>query len=696
MAEPGSELTRLVRTRPQSRPPTPGRRLRVAGPRTTTETSAWRSPGVALALLGGVCLTLALFAISAWSERQRQSMAFERQATLAAASLRTGFELPLEVLVSLALLFEASEEVTREEFRSFVTPSLRRHPAVYAYEWLPLVGEADRTAVERRMRDDGFPSFQFQELDTHGRLTPAGIRAEYLPVLYMEPLVESVLGFDPVSDPERGLPALLARKEGKPVLSARQQLVEDAAGEHSVIAFQPVFRGERAVGRQFMGLTAMVLRVRPVVEASLGGFDLSGLRVAIADQSAPLSHQLLYERSSGDATAMRASTWMRAFPMVLAGRKWSVGFAPVRTPRWPRSMLPWMLLASGLTLTATLATGLAARVTVAGLRRKVERALELGQYRLGQPLGEGGMGVVYEARHRLLARPAAIKLIRPETLGDDPSGALVQRFEREARATAALQSRHTVQIYDFGQAEDGSFYLVMERLHGHDLETLVQKFGPLSPGRVIFLWRQICHSLAEAHAAGLIHRDLKPANIYVCREGLDYDFVKVLDFGLVKTAQDDAARMHITASGLVVGTPSYMAPEAFFGAATVATDLFATGCIAYWMLTGRRAFPSDLSTALTSARRYQPPVPPSTAAPDAVPASLDAVVRSCLAAEAADRPADATELDRLLVVCERDASWTAENAREWWMTRLPEHSQPAASAAVGTFVSGVTSDRQDP
>ena len=171
------------------------------------------------------------------------------------------------------------------------------------------------------------------------------------------------------------------------------------------------------------------------------------------------------------------------------------------------------------------------------ISRRLKEAQELGSYHLIEQLGHGGMGEVWRAEHRLLARDAAIKLVRPEVLGarsEEEAQRVLRRFEREAQATAALRSPHTIQVFDFGITQEGTFYYVMELLVGRDLESLVREFGPLPAERTIYLLRQVCHSLADAHARGLVHRDIKPANIYVCRMGLDYDFAKVLDFGLVK------------------------------------------------------------------------------------------------------------------------------------------------------------------
>jgi len=225
----------------------------------------------------------------------------------------------------------------------------------------------------------------------------------------------------------------------------------------------------------------------------------------------------------------------------------------------------------------------------------VSRARELGSYRLIDILGHGGMGEVWRAQHRMLARPAAIKLIRPEALGDtnvEDRKTVLGRFEREAQATASLRSPHTIELYDFGVSDTGTFYYVMELLDGFDAAALVEKFGPLPAGRAVHILLQMCDSLGEAHAAGLVHRDIKPPNIYVCRYGRAVDFVKVLDFGLVKPRDTSAESEQLTADHVVSGSPAFMAPEQVLGdkALDARSDLYATGCVAYWLLTGKYVF----------------------------------------------------------------------------------------------------------
>ncbi len=308
---------------------------------------------------------------------------------------------------------------------------------------------------------------------------------------------------------------------------------------------------------------------------------------------------------------------------------------------------------------------------------QLNKAREVGSYQLVRPLGEGGMGEVWLARHCMLARPAAIKLIRPEVLGYDEAGRrnACRRFEREARATAALDSCHTITVYDFGITAEGSFYYVMELLKGLSLDVLVRRFGPVKPSRVVHFLRQACHSLGEAHSRGLIHRDIKPANIFTCRSGPEYDFVKVLDFGLVKARDSaEAGGTELTAEGVTAGTPAFMAPEMALGKSDLdgRADLYALGCVGYWLLTGQRVFAEDTPLATVVAHVQEKPTPPSVRTELEIPESLERAIMACLEKDRADRPASAAELDAMLAAVVLDEPWTPEDARQWWKLHLSE------------------------
>jgi serine/threonine-protein kinase len=316
-----------------------------------------------------------------------------------------------------------------------------------------------------------------------------------------------------------------------------------------------------------------------------------------------------------------------------------------------------------------------ARVVYA-LGTEVSKARELGSYRLEERLGEGGMGEVWRARHSLLARPAAIKLIRP-SLGQDRGPGVSEearrRFEREAQAIASLRSPHTVTLFDFGVAADGAFYYVMELLEGLDLQTLVRQYGPIPAGRAIHLLRQVCHSLSEAESIGLVHRDIKPANIFLCQYGEDVDFVKVLDFGLVKAIHDPGeGSLELTRENFVRGTPAFISPEQVLGAPLDGrTDIYSTGCVAYWLLTGQTVFTAASPMALLLEHAHSVPLPPSARTELPIPPALDALVLACLEKDPASRPQSAGELSLRLGDIGVDEAWTEARARAWWATHRP-------------------------
>jgi serine/threonine protein kinase len=316
----------------------------------------------------------------------------------------------------------------------------------------------------------------------------------------------------------------------------------------------------------------------------------------------------------------------------------------------------------------------AARV-VYNLGTEVTRARELGSYRLESRLGEGGMGEVWKASHRLLARPAAIKLIRSSVAGHaGSSDEMRRRFEREAQVIAQLRSPHTVTLFDFGVTEEGSCYYAMELLEGIDAHALIKRFGPIPAERVVHVLRQVCHSLSEAESRGLVHRDIKPANIFLSRYGEDHDFVKVLDFGIAKAVHEPSSDTQpaITVSNLIQGTPAFIAPEQALGGEDVdaRADIYSTGCVAYWLLTGQLVFTGETPMKLLLAHAHTPPEPPSSRTAIAVPPDLDALVLSCLAKNREHRPGSARDLLQRLDAIPLQHPWTDTRAREWWNAHL--------------------------
>ena len=322
-----------------------------------------------------------------------------------------------------------------------------------------------------------------------------------------------------------------------------------------------------------------------------------------------------------------------------------------------------------------------------GLGEQVAKAREMGSYQLGELIGRGGMGEVYRATHRMLARPAAIKLIRPEIVAagrrESPEMVL-HRFRREAEVAASLRSPHTVELYDFGVTGDGTFYFAMELLDGTDLESLVRQKGPLPAARVIHILQQVCESLEEAHARGLVHRDIKPANIHLGRLGLRHDVVKVLDFGLVKAVGGDQAASLETAAGVIPGTPAYISPEmALAQPIDGRSDLYSLGAVAYYLLSGHLIFEGATSMQMLVRRLQEEPPPVSTRTELPIPPALDRIVQWCLRRSPDSRPQTAGELSQTLgevpVV-----PWTEAQAREWWSLNhvAPEPIAGDATALV--------------
>jgi eukaryotic-like serine/threonine-protein kinase len=305
---------------------------------------------------------------------------------------------------------------------------------------------------------------------------------------------------------------------------------------------------------------------------------------------------------------------------------------------------------------------------------QLDEGVPLGLYRLMEKLGEGGMGEVWRGRHQLLTRPCAVKVIRPDRLGESNRERTIERFRLEAKAIARLTSPNTVRLFDFGVTETGSLYFVMELLEGLDLASLVQRFGPLPAERAVVVLRQACRSLGEAHAAGILHRDIKPHNLHLCRLGLEFDVVKVLDFGLAKSIGEGTA--DLTADGILTGTPAYMPPERVLGSdADERSDIYALGCVAHWMLTGQTVFAGDPMAMMLHHVRTAPQ-PASKAAPGPVPARLEQIVLACLEKTPHHRPPSVIDLWRQLGEVEVTTPWTAERAERWWRQHLPADAGP--------------------
>jgi serine/threonine protein kinase len=390
------------------------------------------------------------------------------------------------------------------------------------------------------------------------------------------------------------------------------------------------------------------------------------VQVVLLDPEAPPERQVLFESTPGLAgrlpAGLRYETILR-----YADRSWRIAIAP--GARGDPVGSAWLVLALGLGASALCAFGLSAARMVARLRRQVQVTQQLGQYTLLEKLGEGGAGVVYKARHAMLRRATAIKLLAADN--GDPSRQA--RFEREVQLTSELTHPNTIAIYDYGRTPDGVFYYAMEYIDGITLQQLVEHDGPLPPGRVCHLLRQACRAIGEAHQVGLIHRDLKPANLMVCQRGGTADFLKVMDFGLVKDIGNPRAG-DVTGSTTagVLGTPLYLSPEAISRPSEVdgRADLYALGAVAYYLLVGAPVFTGNTIVEVCGQHLHTTPTAPSSRTDRPIPPALERLILRCLEKKPADRFASAAallaELDGIT------AAWTDEDAARWWQTRAAQ------------------------
>ncbi len=479
-------------------------------------------------------------------------------------------------------------------------------------------------------------------------------------------------------------PALLAagaRRLGTlGLLAAATMVVFAVAGRLLLLRSAPdaivpqvVLLGEVAAIVASMGMFAMVRRSdlgpAAVLDRGLVYEVLMGLLMAITYHALPWPPDVVVRGWTP------VSVWIIAFPLMVPATRGKMALATVATALMdPAGLL--VNVASGTPLPPPvslarlfLPTAIAVVIALVGgrvvhqLSVDAGKAQEMGSYRLVSLIGRGGMGEVWRAEHRMLARQAAIKLIRSDGAGGREG---LARFEREAQATATLRSPHTVQLYDFGLTDDGSFYSVMELLDGFPLDDLVDQWGPVPPARAVHVLLGVCRSLREAHALGLVHRDIKPGNIFLCRSGTDVDHVKVLDFGLVK----ETARMDIslTQTGFITGTPGFMAPEMALGKKEIdgRADLYSLACVGFYLLTGDTIFEKRTPIEVIMDHAKTPPPRPSQKSNVAIPEDLEDLLMDCLAKDPNERPESARELERRLWGLFLRDYWTPDMAERWW------------------------------
>jgi serine/threonine-protein kinase len=403
--------------------------------------------------------------------------------------------------------------------------------------------------------------------------------------------------------------------------------------------------GTIAVSASFAVMARLLF---PGVGALIGLLAISYVTLGRAAQL-PSTPRRTLAISAVSFASVVVSTMSGAVPPGYAGLSVGRLFATIDT-------LLWAIAGTALTTVAS--------KVIYGLQEKVFEARQLGQYTLESKIGGGGMGEVYRARHAMLRRPTAIKLLPGEH-----SEAQLKRFEREVQLTASLTHPNTISVFDFGRTPEGTFYYAMELLDGLNLETLVEEHGPQPPGRVVHILTQVCGALAEAHGVGLIHRDIKPANVYLCKIGGIDDFVKVLDFGLVRNVNQDVTVSQSSAQTLI-GTPLYMSPEAVVSPESVGTsaDLYSLGATAYYLLSGSAPFRANTAVEVFTQHLHAQPEPPSRRLGSTIPAALETIVLDCLAKDPAARPSSAAALAERLQALTDVPAWSPEQARQFWDT----------------------------
>jgi CHASE1-domain containing sensor protein len=633
------------------------------------------SPAAAFVLVAaaGMLLSSGVFFLLRSREVAAREAAFQQRAREMSGALDRSLRVPFEAIHALPAYAGATTEIHRAGFDAFAAPALARHPEIAALEWAPVVKHEERAEFERKMRElEGSPRFEVREPGASGAMVRAPDRGSYIPLAFMAPNNESAIGLDLAFEKPRRRMIDDAVAAAAPTVSERFRLVEDPEGSHSVAVLAPVFTsshvpsGIDARRAGLRGLGVALFRVAPLMKAALGERLPDGTDLAVTDLDAVEDdRRVLYESRAGVASlAGQRTQLVHRQDIPFGNRRYQAAFVgdPSSFP------LGWGALAAfaaGLVASVAGAVAVAFRTRVRRLESEVNAARQLGQYTLLGELGRGGMGTVYRARHALLRRPTAVKVVQSGRTSEEA----LARFEREVRVTSELTHPNTIAIFDYGRGEGGTFYYAMELLEGLDLDVLIALEETLPVGRAMRLVLQAAGSLREAHERGLVHRDVKPANLVVSRRGGIPDFVKVLDFGLAKD-RSDAEKTKLTGQNAMVGTPLYMAPEAMTrpDEAGPAVDIYALGAVLYHLVVGKPPFDAADVMVVVSMVLTSEAIPLETASRKPVPAALSELVARCMDKDPAKRPT-ARELEiELELLVATDQTWGAKQAHAWWDT----------------------------
>lgn len=612
----------------------------------THDASALRRNAV-LVLVAGLLLTTALSYLIWRGESAQIKAARDRDASEAQSVLERKFLVPYEIVYSIGSYFLASQHVSHTEFVRFSESALKRHSSVSALEWAPVVMGSIREELETRViEEEGIEGFSIRALHADGSMHPSPQRPIYVPLLYIEPPSPGALGLDLASEPNRKQRLEKAAMSTTPIASEPFVLAEDKDGAQTIALYLGIPDAPLSL-EETWGFAIALFRIGPIKEAAIEALKDRNLEFRLTDITEKDATPLF--QTSG----FQASQELLLRPLDFGGRRWQVE-THERVLRRPTLTIITSTVGGSLSfLLGLLVLGFGRSRQ---LERDIEVAKEMGQYKMVERLGQGGMGVVYKARHALIQRDTAVKVL----IGKDESS--LQRFEREVQLNAQLSHPNTVSIYDYGRTENGEFYYVMELLDGVTLQEMVDRFGAMPLDRALHILLQITGSLREAHRRGVIHRDIKPDNIMITQLGGVYDFVKVLDFGLAKEVETD---VKVTGVMEIIGTPLYMSPEAIQGQAIDAkSDVYSFGCVAHVILTSKNVF--EATSIMEIMRLHENEAAPML---DTGDKELDELLFSCLAKEPGDRPSTHEIYEELEEILARHP-WSQAEAEEWWSTHL--------------------------
>jgi len=617
-----------------------GKAVAIASP------SSVRNVAIGITVLGLMVTTLLTLLVYR-GESSRMQLSLQRDAARVHSALERRFLIPYEIVYSIGSFFLASEHVSHKEFVVFSESSLSRNPSVSALEWAPVVKGSERPELENSLEEnEGLVGFRIRSLHADGTLHPSPERPLYVPILYLEPPVPEILGMDLASDPDRRSRLELAALATKPVASEPFRLAEDPEGELTVALYLGIPDRQLSL-EETWGFAIALFRLEPILTATreeLVDFDV---QYAVIDVTSNSPSVIL---ESATLSPLR-ETVVRSFGF--GGRSWQV-----HVQRANQVGSTWTMWFGGVGVTFSFLFGglFFGLGRSRQLARDIEVAKEMGQYRIMEKIGQGGMGVVYKAQHSLMLRNTAVKVL----LGRDEAS--LKRFEREVQLTAQLSHPNTVSVFDYGHTERGDFYYAMELLDGITLQEVIDRSGPMPVGRALHILVQILGSLREAHQKGLIHRDIKPENIMITRQGGVFDFVKVLDFGLAKKVEGD---LKVTGHMEILGTPLYMAPEAMHGKDLDGqADVYSVACVAFNLLRGEVMFES--SSVMELMRQHEMESPPDL---DSSIPELNELIGQCLSKDPQDRPAT-WEFHQRVEKLTTLVPWTQAQAEEWWSTHL--------------------------